>query len=159
MRELDFDAVDWAALRHSEGAASDVPGLLRRIVDDEEPAEAVTGLSERICPQGVAVGAATPGVIPFLVRISLIDGLPARLDVLRLLRKISDASHAWRASANNALPQFRANYVEKIAWEEAVDESFARSLPELARLVNDEDHELAGLVRDLVSAHDVELPD
>jgi hypothetical protein len=153
MRELDLDAVDWASLRHSGGSAIDVPVLLQDIVTGDDPEEAVYRLSERICAQGVAVVAATSYLVPILIKIAQFDGLYARRDVLRLVRKISDASHAWRSAANNALPEHRGNYAEKIAWEEAVDNSFAESLPGLMKLSEDKNGEIAGLAQSLVSVH------
>ena len=79
-----LDAVDWDHLTHAYGAASDVPDLLRALVDPENAAakirsaarandrdaraQAIWTLWGNVFHQGM-VWQVTPRVIPFLVEI------------------------------------------------------------------------------------------
>ncbi|MEV6869059.1 hypothetical protein AB0M44_49890, partial [Streptosporangium subroseum] len=153
VKERKFGAVDWTSLRHAGGSALDIPGLLQRITEDEDATEAIFQLGLRICHQGVAISEATSRVVPFLIKIAQSDGSPTRTKLLELVQKISGASNAWCAAARNAPPQYRGNYSEKIAWEEAVDQSFVESLPGLAKLAASRDHEIARMAGALLRAY------
>lgn len=92
------EAVDWSRLRHLRGPASDVPGLLRGLVadDDETRRHALRTLGARVLPfyDGIdgAVCEVTSHVVPFLARLAATDA-PGAADLLVVLRRI--ASVAW----------------------------------------------------------------
>ncbi|ROO83907.1 hypothetical protein EDD29_1417 [Actinocorallia herbida] len=63
----ELDAVDWSALHHAYGDASDVPGLLRALggTDEEAAEEAFGALFAALCHQGSRFDASAAAV-PFL---------------------------------------------------------------------------------------------
>jgi HEAT repeat protein len=66
----DLDAIDWAALTHAYGAASDVPGLLRGLLAPEPKVreDAISELFGTIWHQGT-VYSATAAAVPFLYEL------------------------------------------------------------------------------------------
>ncbi|MGW1995238.1 hypothetical protein [Embleya sp. NPDC001921] len=76
----DVDAHSWGATSHAYGPASDTPGLLRRVADDdEELADAAVGeLYSSLLHQGT-VYAASAEAVPFLVRLAAAGCRPAGL--------------------------------------------------------------------------------
>ncbi|MDP2345813.1 MAG: tetratricopeptide repeat protein [Deltaproteobacteria bacterium] len=63
----DLDRLDWAAVEHAYGPADDVPGLLRRVRDDDRAA--LVALQAALVHHGVRFSA-TPLVVPFLIEIA-----------------------------------------------------------------------------------------
>jgi hypothetical protein len=67
----DVHDVDWSALRHAYGPASDVPGLLTTIAEGDNLGrdKAITDLFGAICHQGTVYEATAPAV-PFIARLA-----------------------------------------------------------------------------------------
>jgi hypothetical protein len=85
-----LDDVDWKAVEHAHGRATDIPVLLRAAASNEPDAreEAFQLLYESIWHQG-SVYDATPLVIPFLFRLLEADKTPDRSQVAHLLATIA----------------------------------------------------------------------
>ncbi|MFG1858011.1 hypothetical protein ACGFJT_39685 [Actinomadura geliboluensis] len=111
--------------------------------------DALFHLQIKICPQGVAVSRETARVLPVLIDVAANSESKVRLESLRLIIRISRASHVWRNSARRAQPEYFGNYVEKIEWETAVDRIFDDATPCLAHLAFDDDPAIAAMARDL----------
>ncbi|WP_185447353.1 HEAT repeat domain-containing protein [Kribbella qitaiheensis] len=106
-----LDDVDWAALDHAYGPATDVPVDLRAICGDDIAAmsEAFDRLANNVGHQGSRYPA-TPFVVPFLARIAVAGTPWARVNALPLLTFLAVAWHdeyklpmgidpaGWRAS-------------------------------------------------------------
>lgn len=86
-----LDQVDWGALSHAHGAATDFPLLLRAAVCDnpEDRQCAFQLLFETIWHQGT-VWEATAATVPFLYRLLESDETPDRQSVAVLLATIAD---------------------------------------------------------------------
>ncbi|MFI1000512.1 HEAT repeat domain-containing protein [Streptomyces galbus] len=83
--------VDWASLRHADGSAEDVPGVLRGLIS-ADPAERGTALDElygSLHHQG-RVYDATLACVPFLLRLVAHEGVPERAGLVDLLVSIGD---------------------------------------------------------------------
>jgi hypothetical protein len=85
-----LSAVDWSAVGHAHGPATDVPALLRAAVSDapEHREFAFELLAETIWHQG-AVYPATAQVVPFLYRLLEADETPDKQEVALLLTTIA----------------------------------------------------------------------
>ena len=90
---MGLDDVEWFALGHAFGVATDVPEQLRAVAAGEPVA--MLDLSERI-ERGGTVYPATPAALPFLVAIARDADLDReqRLGVLLLLTRIAAARDA-----------------------------------------------------------------
>jgi hypothetical protein len=138
-----LDEVDWANLNHAYGTADDVPGQLRALCGDDEPAQqkALAGLFDHLVHQGTRCQA-SPHVVPFLARIALAGPRAAREHVVQLLaglavnwdeeREIIDGADiaAWRAeAAENSSDKLLPLYEEALATEQ--DERRRRNLQDI----------------------------
>jgi HEAT repeat protein len=87
---LGLDEIDWAALEHAHGRATDVPVLLRAAASDDPDARelAFELLAESIWHQGSVYSATTPAV-PFLYRLLEADETPDKQQVTLLLASIA----------------------------------------------------------------------
>jgi HEAT repeat protein len=85
-----LDEIDWAALEHAHGRATDVPVLLRAAACDDRHARelAFELLAESIWHMGCAYSATTPAV-PFLYRMLEADETPDKQQVVLLLTSIA----------------------------------------------------------------------
>jgi hypothetical protein len=85
-----LDEVDWEALEHAHGSASDVPVLLRAAASDDPDARdlAFELLAESIWHQGSVYSATAPAV-PFLYRMLEGDETPDEPQVAGLLASIA----------------------------------------------------------------------
>ncbi|GAA3129642.1 hypothetical protein [Streptosporangium carneum] len=129
--------------------------LLRtvRSGDVESATDALFHLKNRICPQGVAVSGETATALPALIDVIVSGRSIVRGEVLRLVARISRASHAWRNSARHARPEYAGNYVGRIEWEVAVDRAFRDAVPVLVRLESDAEPEVASIAHDLAERY------
>lgn len=151
----EVEGVDWAALRHARGDASDMPGLFRALCSpvEGEAEWALVQLRERICHQGVAVGEATSFAVPVLVGMASSGRCVIRKDVLHLVERVADSSHALRRAVERGMFDYRENREELISWEVAVDTAFRRALPRLAGLADDDDPEIRRIVEKLMARY------
>ncbi|WP_435157883.1 hypothetical protein [Amycolatopsis sacchari] len=87
--------INWAAMKHAYGPASDVPGLLRKLVTDDprEREIAIDGMYGAVHHQG-DVYDCTVAAIPFLLRIAAGPDLPGRVEVLRLVASLGDVDRS-----------------------------------------------------------------
>ena len=85
-----IDTVDWAALHHAHGPATDVPPLLRALLsDDEDHREfACDLLHETVWHQGT-IYQASSHIVPFLIQMLRVPDMPAKMEVLALLGAIA----------------------------------------------------------------------
>lgn len=103
----DMRHVQWHELRHAQGSASQVPGLLSRIAwGDSESAE--DALSElRLWIAAMSVFDATVATVPFLWELAAMETVKDRAGVLGLLRTILAHGHAhhpeWARGAHLAV--------------------------------------------------------
>jgi len=90
-----LDQVDWAALEHAHGSATDVPVLLRAAASDDPDARelAFELLAESIWHQGSVYSATTPAV-PYLYRILEAEQTPDKQQVAVLLASIAGSQLA-----------------------------------------------------------------
>jgi tetratricopeptide (TPR) repeat protein len=79
-----LDAVPWANLEHAYGPATDVPDLLRKLLDPDPKvrSETLWTLYGNVFHQGTRYPA-TPYVIPFLIELCASPAVPNRGDLLR----------------------------------------------------------------------------
>jgi HEAT repeat protein len=99
-----LDQVDWAALEHAHGRASDVPVLIRAAASDDADARelAFELLAESIWHQG-NVYSATTRAVPFLYRMLEADDTPDKQQVAVLLASIAGCHFATLADDPRAV--------------------------------------------------------
>ncbi|MFC8226922.1 hypothetical protein [Streptomyces sp. NPDC057287] len=103
----DMRHVQWHELRHAQGSASQVPGLLSRIAwgDSESAEEALSDLGRWI--GALAVFDATVATVPFLWELAAMETVKGRTGVLGLLGTILARGHAhhpeWTRDAHLAV--------------------------------------------------------
>src|SRR5262249_19006896 len=92
-----LSAVDWSAVEHAHGPATDVPALLRAAVSDDPGHRdfAWELLFETVWHQGT-VYTASATVVPFLFRLLEADGVPDQSVAAQLLASIADG-HSYLA--------------------------------------------------------------
>ncbi|ONI91852.1 hypothetical protein ALI22I_07210 [Saccharothrix sp. ALI-22-I] len=86
-----LDDIDWSALEHAYGPATEVPDLLRGLVSDDPAVRewALDGMHGAVHHQE-SVYDSTVAAIPFLLELVGHAGLPGRADVVELLASIGD---------------------------------------------------------------------
>jgi hypothetical protein len=96
-----LDEIDWAGLRHAYGPATEVPVLLRGLVDPDPAVREVVldGMYSAVHHQG-DVHPSTLATIPFLLRIAERPDVPGRPEVVRLLASIASAENATELSGS-----------------------------------------------------------
>ncbi|CAM5452389.1 hypothetical protein [Streptomyces atroolivaceus] len=114
----DMRHVQWHELRHAQGSASQVPGMLSRIAwgDSESADDALSDLGRWI--GAMAVFDATAATVPFLWELAAMDTVKDRAGVLGLLGTILARGHAhhpeWTRDAHLAVLAGRAT-AERLA--------------------------------------------
>lgn len=95
-----LDAVNWSALEHALGSASDVPALLRATLssDEDDQEFAFILLFETIWHQG-SVYEASAYVVPFLFKMLQAADTPHKGSVAHLLAALADGHSAYAANA------------------------------------------------------------
>ncbi|MFD8231441.1 HEAT repeat domain-containing protein [Streptomyces sp. NPDC059696] len=90
-----IDEVDWASLRHAQGSAEDVPGLLRNLAsaDPAERQTALDGMYGAVHHPG-DVYDSTLACVPFLLALAGDEGVRDRAEVVELLVGIGDTAGA-----------------------------------------------------------------
>jgi hypothetical protein len=88
-----LDEVDWSALEHAYGEASEVPAWLRGIcsADASVRDKALSEMYGRVLHQG-SVYSATVAAIPFLARMAADPAVPGRSAVIRYLASVGESS-------------------------------------------------------------------
>ena len=96
-----LDEVDWQALHHAYGPATDVPALLRALLsgDAAERERIWERLYSTIWHQGT-VYAASAAAVPFLIRMVEFAGTPGRADILELLAFLAQGGGALAVHAH-----------------------------------------------------------
>src|SRR5215468_7809676 len=91
----DLDAVDWAALTHAYGSASDVPQAIRQLYsgDRDDVRAAASALAQSIHHQGT-VYPATVAAVPFLVDAAL-NARVNLADQIVSIAMLADPHHAY----------------------------------------------------------------
>ncbi|MFF7311255.1 HEAT repeat domain-containing protein [Streptomyces sp. NPDC008137] len=86
-----IDEVDWASLRHANGSAEDVPGLLRGLAsaDPAERESALDGMYGAVHHEG-GLYDATLACVPFLLALAVHEEVRDRAEVVELLAGIGD---------------------------------------------------------------------
>ncbi|MFJ4838283.1 hypothetical protein [Streptomyces sp. NPDC088746] len=103
----DMRHVQWHELRHAQGSASQVPGLLSRIAwgDSESAEDALSDLGRWI--GAMAVFDATAATVPFLWELAAMESVKDRVGVLGLLGTILAHGHThhpgWTRDAHLAV--------------------------------------------------------
>lgn len=103
----DMRHVQWHELRHAQGSASQVPGMLSRIAwgDSESAEDALSDLGRWI--GAMAVFDATVAAVPFLWELAAMETVKDRAGVLGLLGTILAHGHAhhpeWTRDAHLAV--------------------------------------------------------
>ncbi|MFB4422638.1 hypothetical protein C5F59_016270 [Streptomyces sp. QL37] len=114
----DMRHVQWHELRHAQGSASQVPGVLSRIAwgDSESAEDALSDLGQWI--GAMAVFDATVATVPFLWELAAMETVKDRVGVLGLLGTILAHGHAhhpeWIRDAHLAVLAGRAT-AERLA--------------------------------------------
>jgi hypothetical protein len=99
---MGLGEVDWAAVEHAHGPATDVPALLRAAVSDDPDDRdfAWELLFETVWHQGT-VYPASAAVVPFLYRLLEAGGVPDRSAAAHLLAAIADGRSYLAVHATN----------------------------------------------------------
>jgi hypothetical protein len=103
----DMRHVQWHELRHAQGSASQVPGMLSRIAwgDRESAEDALSDLGRWIA--AMSVFDATVATVPFLWELAAMETVKGRAGVLGLLGTILAHGHAhhpeWARDAHLAV--------------------------------------------------------
>lgn len=114
----DMRHVQWHELRHAQGSASQVPGMLSRIAwgDSESAEDALSDLEQWI--GALAVFDATVATVPFLWELAAMETVKDRAGVIGLLGTILAHDHAhhqeWTRDAHLAVLAGRAT-AERLA--------------------------------------------
>ncbi len=123
--------VDWSAVTHAHGPATDVPALLRAAVSDDPDHRdfAWQLLFETVWHQGTVYPASTK-VVPFLYRLLDNDGVPDQWQAALLLASIADGHSGLAVHATD--PQ-SVEIFERIAAERGstLAEDMARELADV----------------------------
>jgi hypothetical protein len=84
-----LDDIDWGSMSHAYGPATEVPGFIRALASDDPATResALDAMYGAVHHQG-DVYDSTLAVIPFLLEIAGVPGLPGRGPVLKLLGSI-----------------------------------------------------------------------
>ncbi|QDU21753.1 HEAT repeat domain-containing protein [Urbifossiella limnaea] len=173
---VGLDQVDWAAVDHAHGPATDFPVLLRALVSDDPDARgfALQLLYETVWHQGT-VWEATAHTVPFLYRVLAADGTPDKQSVVHLLSTIADCQtgasghmDASRRAVGERLdllyPYLRDPNPEirqAVAWAVGhYPEVVARRLPDLEAALRDEPDEYTrGALREAIACCTSAAPD
>ncbi|MEV0970648.1 HEAT repeat domain-containing protein [Microtetraspora glauca] len=118
-----LNGIRWDELKHNYGAADDIPGLLRQIIDGPAADEALFKLENNLFHQGGWICSAAPAAVPFLVELAAAPGVPLRSKLVALVGNV-----AYEAG------ELRGRGVDP-AWQEA----WAASIPPLLELLDDAD--------------------
>jgi hypothetical protein len=84
-----LDEIPWKRLHHAYGAAEDVPGLLRGLVEPERQEEALFKLFGNIWHQGTVYEASSYAV-PFLLELVVEPAIPGRDRILGLVGALAE---------------------------------------------------------------------
>ncbi len=86
----ELDTIDWASLTHAHGAATNVPGLLRSLLSDDQEVrmQAIAELLETIWHQGT-VFSASAAAVPFLYELLADPDVQDKESVVALLAEIA----------------------------------------------------------------------
>jgi tetratricopeptide (TPR) repeat protein len=151
-----LDDVDWQALHHAYGPATDVPALLRALLsgDAAERERTWERLYSTIWHQGT-VYAASAAAVPFLIRMVEFTGTPGRADILELLAFLAQGSgylavHAreedgainWREILAEEGKELDAERRHEADWVRATHEAVGAGVPLYLRLLTDADARL-----------------
>ncbi|MET8773031.1 HEAT repeat domain-containing protein [Streptomyces sp. NPDC004658] len=111
--------MDWAALEHNYGPATDVPELLRRCAgpDPDDAEDASSDLLNLLFHQGGWICPAAPAALPFLLRLAARPDVPVRRGLLELVAMLAHEAGrvadrfvdpGWPPAWQAALPAVRA---------------------------------------------------
>lgn len=123
-----LSAVDWSAVSHAYGPATDVPALLRAFVSDvpDHREFACKLLFQTIWHQGT-VYEATAVAVPFLYQLLEADGVLDKSSVAHLLATIADGHSYLECHANT--PMMAATWESILAKDgKTLDAELAREL-------------------------------
>lgn len=148
--ECGVTEADLARLRATYPGAG---RLVERICHNDRSmaTDALFHLKNEICHQGMAISAATPIVLPFLIALLSCRALSVRVELFQLVRQVAQASTAWRRAADDAGSIYADNYQEKVDWEVAVDRIFGESRSKFEALRRDSDAAIGQFADELVA--------
>ncbi|CAL9369120.1 HEAT repeat domain-containing protein [Streptomyces sp. enrichment culture] len=132
-----IDEVDWASLRHADGSAEDVPGLLRGLAsaDPAERETALDGMYGAVHHRG-DVYDATLACVPFLLALAVREEVRDRAGVVELLVSIGGADGASPGLAAQVRAALRARAEVFVRLAGDADTGVRRAvLPALVRYV------------------------
>ncbi|GIJ47624.1 hypothetical protein Val02_45100 [Virgisporangium aliadipatigenens] len=131
-----LDDVDWAALEHAYGEATDVPELIRALAEGDTD-DALDELYGNIWHQGT-VYEATAHAVPFLVEV--LDAPAAdRAAVLILLSHLATGSSYLDVHGDLTGRVDRDRLADELAWVRAAREAVLAGAPAYLRLLADDD--------------------
>lgn len=168
-----LDEVNWAALTHAYGPASDVPGLVRALTspDAKQRQRALHKLYGNIFHQGSRYEA-TAYAVPFLARLAADPRVPRRDEIAKMLQALAvgyDEAYlpagidiaGWRAAVGESRSADPAEVLRELdAWVEAAGNEAERRTREWHRAIADPARDLEYQENEL-SAYDAvraELP-
>lgn len=109
----ELDTVDWAALTHAHGTASDVPGLIRALATDRHE-QALHALYGNIFHQGGRFGA-TAYAVPFLLGLVADPATPARADLVHYLGALAIGYDETFLPGGVAVESWRTRVADQLA--------------------------------------------
>ncbi|GAA3882862.1 hypothetical protein GCM10022243_54320 [Saccharothrix violaceirubra] len=138
-----MDAIDWAALEHNYGNASDIPDLLRRCADEDADtaSEAAEDLFNLLYHQGGWVCSAASAALPFLADLAA-TAAHHRAGIVGLIDQVAAEAH-----------RVESRFVDD-GWQAALDATRHR----LLALLDDPDARVRGAAT-MVAARGIRHPD
>lgn len=150
-----LDTIDWASLGGCGGPATDVPGLLRALVseDNDVRMDVWIELLDRLWHQGT-VFPASAAALPFLFELLAHPDVPDKGPIVELIAAIAtgeggllgavrrDGEEMWRRILAKQGRSLDGELAEAEATERAIHAAVSAGLPYLVPYVNDVEHQL-----------------
>jgi hypothetical protein len=123
-----IEELDWAALRHAYGPATDVPQLLRALTSDDksERKSAWYELYGNLWHQG-SIYEATFYVVPFLIKLLRVERVADKAEILVYLANLYSAHGFWQVHSKLNLPKPEKTELERRLKEEESNVEATRS--------------------------------
>ena len=150
-----LDAVDWQALTHAYGPATDVPDTIRALLSDDEDVreEAMDNLFQTIWHQGT-VYQASAYAVPFLLELLRHEEVPDRAGILYLLSSLAEGSsyldvhagldpHTWHAILAERGTDLETETAKELEWVRAAHDAVGAGVPTYLQLIQRDDRELS----------------
>ncbi len=155
-----LDQIDWSALSHAYGEASDVPELLRDLTspDDSVRGNALYAFHGNIWHQGT-VYEATGYAVPFLIELLTIPSIVEKSAILRLLHSIAGGSSyldvhqrldSFRSERDTE--EFQTERAQELEWVDAAHRAVVDGASVYQTLLSDAEAEVRTMAAYVLAA-------